>query len=236
MGLMEKLEDAKATLEQAKRNRNFKKANAKREAAAELLYTLGQCRGKLEVSQSEFRRTIQVQSRNIQQGRKNHQDTLIQEQILWDAAIGYMLVKDAIYALKSVTSYDSVAHAYDLLDAAMRQIAGKKNGLGDFLRIKSKKDRNEYGYITSDAAVKDKEALLESFFEELKVTGDIDACMEKATYPETRQVERAKGAAERTGGNAFADALNDLPDDEEDMDSLDEATLDRIMDINPPME
>ena len=33
---------------------------------------------------------------------------------------------------------------------------------------------NEYGYITSATAVKDKEALLESFFDRLKVNGDIE--------------------------------------------------------------
>ena len=171
MAIMEAMEDAKRYLEELKKKRSFKKANLAREEMAELTASLAKCSGKLEICKKDFNRTIRTQSRNISNGQRLGADTMVQEQMLWDAAMGYLLVRDAMFALRTINSYDSVAHAYDLLDAATKQITGKRGSVAKFIHIKSGKTRNEYGYITSATAVKDKEALLESFFDRLKVKG-----------------------------------------------------------------
>ena len=89
-------ENAKDALDELKRSREFKKANKEREKSKELLAALMKCRGRLETSKTDFNRVIKTQSRNIKKGRAEGMDVLLEEQILWDAAIGYMLVRDAI--------------------------------------------------------------------------------------------------------------------------------------------
>jgi hypothetical protein len=191
MAISDILEDAKDYLEQLKKKYKFKKANLRREEMAELQASLAKCRGKLEICKNDFNRTIRTQSRNIADGMRIGADTLIQEQMLWDAAVGYMLVRDAIYALKTINSFDSVSHAYDMLDAAVKQMSGKKS---KFPVFGASKERNVYGYITSSAAVKEKETLLESMFDRLKATGDIEECLGMA----------------RSGGAASEDASSEI--------------------------
>ncbi|MCD8191033.1 MAG: hypothetical protein LUD78_12605 [Clostridiales bacterium] len=119
------LEDAKSQLNDMKQNRKFARINADMKAKSELQYSLGKCRGKLEGCKKDFNRIIRNQSRYIQEGQQDGMDTVINEQNLWDAALGYMLVKGAIFALKTVADYDSITHAYEMLDAASRQISGQ---------------------------------------------------------------------------------------------------------------
>lgn len=235
------LNDAKAYIKQMQRKHKFKKANKERDEAAALQYDLGVCRGKLESCKKQFNRTIRTQSANIAEGRATGADTIIQEQILWDAAMGYMLVNDAIFALQSVTSNDSVAHAYDLLDAAMKQIAGKGTGLSKLPKIGSTKERNAYGYITSDTAVKQKEMLLDTFFERLKETGDIEGCLAESDNPSHVRVSRERSASsngsyERSGaiGSSSVDMMMDRLCDADPGEDDDDIELTVSTDVRPP--
>ena len=243
MAIMEAMEDAKRYLEELKKKRSFKKANLAREEMAELTASLAKCSGKLEICKKDFNRTIRTQSRNISNGQRLGADTMVQEQMLWDAAMGYLLVRDAMFALRTINSYDSVAHAYDLLDAATKQITGKRGSVAKFIHIKSGKTRNEYGYITSATAVKDKEALLESFFDRLKVNGDIEECLNIARNPADQQAERrracAEGAAPESGdgGSESRDdlmaRLNGVRDSQEP-ENYSDADIAAMGDIHPP--
>lgn len=135
------------------------------------------CAGDLEASLTELKRMVKTQSDNINQGEQNGNNTLVQRQILWDAAIGYMLVRDAIYALHTVPSMDSVSHAYELLDAATNQIF-RRGKLG--VRLKKwqcKIAKGTYEYVASFEAMEEKNEQLESFFERLIVEGDIEQCL-----------------------------------------------------------
>ena len=180
MALMDSLEAAKDSLNEFKRKRRFKKANKQREEAAQLQSDLTKCRGKLETCRAEFSRTVRTQAANIRKGQSEGMDTLLQEQILWDAAVGYLLVRDAIYSIQTLNNYDSVDHAYDMLEQATKQMMNKRNHLNN-MKLVSKKKRDEYGYITSESSRKEKEQMLELFFEKLKQTGDIEACVNEAT-------------------------------------------------------
>lgn len=202
MPISDTLDDVKASVKEIMRKHRFKKANMERREAAELQSSLAKCRGKLEVCRKDFARSIKTQSKNIAEGQRTGMETIIHEQMMWDSAIGYMLVNDAIFALKSISTYDSIAHAYDMLEAAAKQMSGKKSGLGRVTHIGSTKKRDSYGYITSEAAVREKEELLGSFFEQLKVTGDIEACLEAARDPAAHQAE-LRGAY--TGGSGLTE-------------------------------
>lgn len=243
MAISDMMSEVKNSLGEIKRKYRFKKARMAREDAVELQTTLAKCRGKLEICKNDFNRAINAQSKNITEGKKIGADTIIQEQIMWDAAIGYMLVRDAIYALETISSYDAVSHAYEMLDAAMKQVAGKKSNFPGSMKIGSTKERNAYGYITSTAALKEKEELLDSFFEELKNSGDIEARLADARIPGARQAElrRAYTDAQEPETEKTSEiddymsrlnAVKDTPAAAEDF----EKGMDSMLDIHPPKD
>ena len=237
MAISDMIEEVQSSLKDIKRKYRFKKARMAHEEAAELQATLAKCRGKLEICRKDLNRAINTQSKNICAGLKEGADTLIQQQILWDAAIGYMLVRDAIYALETISSYDAVSHAYEMLDAAMKQVAGKKSGFPSNMKIGSTKERNAYGYITSSAALKEKEGMLDTFFEQLKLEGDIEARLAEARLPGERQAEQRhaymNNVAPVSGTQSYMDRLSGVKDDE-DMEMDFSGDKSAMFDIHPP--
>ncbi len=180
MAIFEYIEAAKKQIADMKRKYKFNKANKEREKAAELLNDTVSCKGKLEVCKEEFNSVIKKQSKAILDGRTKGMDTNVQKNMLWDAAIGYLLVKDAIFAIDSVTSNDGLAHAYDLLDVATCQMKGKKPKGSIIPGVISKMgERDSYGFLSAETTLHDKEKYLESFFEELICSGDIEFCINK---------------------------------------------------------
>ncbi len=177
MELLDIFGDSQKALDELRRNKTFKRQNRERRQAVELLDALSKCRGKLNISLKNFERSIREQSKFIREGLRDGRDILLQEQTLWDAAIGYMLVSDAIFALKSINTYDSVEHAYELLEEAIKIMTGRAKPK-DSLNLGRQRERDAYGYITSKTAIKRKEEMLDSFFNELKTSGDIEACIE----------------------------------------------------------
>ncbi len=240
MTISETLEEVRAYLAELKKKNQFRRARQERQSAVELQATLAQCRGKLEICRKDLDRTINLQSKNITQGMIMGTDTVIQEQLLWDAAIGYMLVRDAIYAVETVNSYDSISHAYEMLDTAMKQISGKKGGFLDRFKLGSSKERNAYGYLTSTAALKEKEDLLESFFEKLKREGQIEKRLSEAKSSAVRQSERRYSyTQDADAGMSELDIrkaqLDRLPQEQTFGEPF-EARMDDLMDIHPPKD
>ncbi len=243
MAISDILNEAKDSVKELLRREKFNRANMERKKAAELQSALAKCRGQLEICRKDLERTVRAQSRHIREGEKEGMDTAVQEQLLWDGAIGYMLVKDAIFSLKTVSSSDSVSHAYEMLEAAIRQMSGKKGKLPAPFGTAARKERNSHGYITSEAALRAKEEQLESIFESLKETGDIESCLLASRNASDIQAERRNAY---TGGmvspglsapSGVSDLdmhmarLNSLPDagDEED-----DEDLSALGDIRPP--
>ncbi len=240
MAISDTIRDVKNSLEEIKRKYRFKKSRMVREDAVELQVTLTKCRGKLEICKKDFNRVINIQSKNINEGKKVGADTIIQEQILWDAAIGYMLVRDAIFALETITSYDTVSHAYEMLDAAIKQAAGKKTTFTSGIKVSNTKERNAYGYVTSTAALKDKEEQLNCFFEELKQLGDIEARLANARQPGALQAEQRFAYSEgkepvQSDVDQYMNRLNSLADTPSAPTNFEQGLGD-MMDIHPPKD
>lgn len=181
MAIFDLLDDAKKTVNDLKKKYKFHYLNKKREEAAGLIYDVNACQGRLGACKREFNRIIKEQSKAVREGRVNGMDVFIQQNMLHDAAVGYLLVRDAMFALNSVSSTDSIAHAYELLETATLQMQGKKP-LKDLIPgVANKKgDRDKYGFLTADATLADKNAYIATFFDELIQTGDIDKCIEKS--------------------------------------------------------
>lgn len=241
MAIADMINEVKKSLEATMHDRRFKKANMKREEKAALVAEVAKCSGKLAMCRNNFRTTIKKQSMYIAEGVKNGFDTIPQEQILWDAAVGYMLVTDAMFALKSLSSYDSVTQAYEMLDAAAKRASGQNPGLAKG-RGSEKKGRPEYGYIGSADAAASKEELLNGFFAQLKQTGDIEACLESAKHPavvesERRNIYLAEGGScavpAMSGGMDLDAMLDSIPGSEEESDfgNLENTAM---LNITPP--
>lgn len=217
MSISEKLDDAKRTLAELKKKHRYKKANAAMANNVELQVELGKCRGRLEVCLKDFNRVIQAQSKNITEGRRGGFDTLLQEQQLWDASIGYMLVKDAIFALKTIGNHDAIANAYEMLEAAVKQMSGKGSKLRHMPQIGILRDRGVYKKLTSQDAIQEKEQLLDAFFETLKETGDIEGCLSGMEHPGAIDASRRVGTAS-TSASELRDRLNSIPGGEADQE------------------
>ena len=174
----DKLHAAKKKLEAIKKNHRYRKANKDRAVMAEITYEIAKCAGDLGACLKDFKYTIEEQSFAVRKGRAECYPTQIQEGQLRDAAIGYMLVKDALFVLKSVSSYDSVENAYILLDAATGKITGER--VFPFFSGSKKPKREEYAFLNSQEAYQKKQEMYDSFVEKLIDTGDIEACIEEA--------------------------------------------------------
>lgn len=231
--ISEKYEDVRRALEAFCRKRRFKKANDARAEAAELQSALATCRGKLEICKKDFNRTIRTEARHIAEGVSLGADTTIQEQTMWDAAIGYMMVKDAIYSLRTISTFDSVSHAYDMLGAAIDLISERQRVLPKVPKIGPKRDRNIYGYITSNTALDQKQEILDGFFEELKRNGDIEACLMKTRSPAEVNASRTVGLEAELDSSRANAVLGDRPSPAELVEP-DEADLKAWMDIHSP--
>ena len=242
MGIAELLNETKKMLNELARKKKFEKANQVRAEKTQMTMDIAKCAGNLNVCKVAFRNAIKEQYRNIAVGRANGYDTLPQEQIMWDAAVGYLLVEDAAYALTSLGSYDSMTRAYELLDAANDQITNKKRLFKNFRM--DKKERGAFGQVGSEALKRQKEEIVDSFFEELKQTGDIEKCVEKYKNPRTVEAERRLAytadpqvlmeAPAATGANSDSldDLLNQLPDSVEDIDFS--GLENDLLNIKPP--
>ena len=118
--ITDKINDAKKALDNAMRDRRFKKERMAREKRAEYVAEVAICSGKLTACKNDLSRAIRQQSSYITEGAKQGCDTTLQEQNLKDSAIGYMLLNDAIYALRSINNSNDIEYAYRILDVAAR--------------------------------------------------------------------------------------------------------------------
>lgn len=213
MALLEVLDEVKSKIKELKKKYRYRQERLQREDAVELQMTLADCRGKLEVSKLAFNRAIEEKSREIRKGEAEHVDVQLHEVLLWDAAIGYLLVRDAIFVLSTINSYESVSHAYEMLDEAMKAVSKKKKGVfPKRMAIGTTSERNVYGYITSSAALKEKELLLENIFPSLRVNGDIEGHLKAAYNNADNNPNRPDGGAAQSDYEKLLAELGKIPE------------------------
>lgn len=227
MSMENKIADIKALIHDMSRNIKWKKLNKDREEQVKLQAALAKCRGQMEACLKDFNRTIRQQARSIAEGKAMGAETTINEQIMWDSAIGYMLVKDALFSLKSISTQDSVSHAYEMLDAAIDLMTGKQKTFV-LPKLGGNRERNAYGYITSEGALRQKNDYLDTFFEKLKETGDIEGCL---------AISRGVAEVDADRLSAYAAALDSAKDIDEsapEIDDFDADAYSALLDMTPP--
>lgn len=237
MAELNPLERARNALDEMKKKIRYNKANTEREKAAALQYDLMVCRSQLEGIRKDLDRTIRAQSRNIREGQLEKMNTSVQVGILREAALSYILVKDAIYSLKTVNSYDSVSYAYELLDAAVAQMTGKQKGKKDpFAFFSQAKRRPEYAQLTSAETLQKKVSQRDNLMTDLINTGDIETCLSngpKTASDGQRQYQyQNDGKTPGTSSDLYA-KVNGLPDDAsaaDDNKPLETPSLGKVID------
>lgn len=161
--------------------RKYKSSKFKKEhnASVELQKDIMTCRGKLGVCKVDFKNEIRRLSSKIKQGKALGQDTVELEGLLWDAALGYLLVEDATFKLQGVSSASSIYYAYDLLEYTYDTISSRntKTGLKKVGKLKGLITGASSSQKTSNDIVKAKEAVLEQIFNDLLDKGDIEAAL-----------------------------------------------------------
>ncbi len=179
MNIKEMISSAKKKIEQIKKNYHFKSENERRKKEAQLTEELMICAGDLGVCRSTYERAVRRQSEEIREGMANGYPVTVQKNLLMDAAVGYMIVKEALFVIQSVATYDSIVDAYALLDMAAKTITGEK-----MKRPKKSKrpSREEYAFLNSFETVEAKKRIVTSsgFMDMLIATGDIEKCIEAA--------------------------------------------------------
>lgn len=176
MAVNDRIEIVKKKLQNMKKKYEYNKANKEREHRAQLTVDLMDCAGDLGVCKSEYVWIIRDQSAVVREGIKSGFNVEQQKLQLLDAAVGYMLVNETMYVLKSITSYDELSRAFDLLDVATKKITGEK--AVKFSMFGSKKPkRSEYGYLNSSDTIEEKKNIVTGFLDDLIETGDIEKCI-----------------------------------------------------------
>lgn len=179
MSMKDAIESVKKKIEKIKRNHQFSRANRKRDWEAKLTKELMDCAGDLGVCRGQYEIAIRRQSEEIREGLAKGYPVAIQKNLLMNAAVGYLVVKDALFVIRSVSTYDSIENAYALLDMATKTITGEKVKKP---KIGKHPTREEYAFINSFETLEAKEKIVNSngFMEMLIATGNIEKCMAAA--------------------------------------------------------
>ena len=195
MSVKEKLNDIKKKLAAMKKKSDYKKANKERAKQAQLTVDLANCAGDLGICKKEYEWSVRDLSRLIQQGIMNGNNVEFQKEQLIDAAVGYILVDEAMYVLQSVGTYDSLTRAYDLLDAATMSITGEKAiKFPSFSGGKPK--RKEFDYLNSSDLIEEKKGFVSEFLDDLIESGDIQATITEARKKKNERPSMGSNAQE----------------------------------------
>ena len=98
MELSETIKSTSDYIEGMKKKLRHKYSKKLFQNAVDISVEINECVGKMTFCQNEFRRVIKRQSAAIKQGREEGYTTAVQESMLENAAVGYLLVKEALYA------------------------------------------------------------------------------------------------------------------------------------------
>jgi hypothetical protein len=97
-------------------------------------------------------------------------------------------------------------------------MSGKGGKVRHMPQLNVLQDRGIYAGLTSQEALESKEQLLDAFFETLKDTGDIEACLASGVNPAANQAARRASAAAVPGGTSdvsdLRERLNSIPGQE----------------------
>lgn len=211
------LRDTERTLEKLKKDIKHSKRKKEIDKKTELLVTVGECVQNLEKCKVNFKRNAYTQAAAVRDNMQKGADSVPQQRILWDSALGYLIADEAISALGTISGYDDLNSAYSMMENILERIGSddndrvpdvKKIGLGGVIEMAlsdnmttTKTPKDGFGVrhdITADLTSRDRiirhEAMVNSFFRELIKTGELEYLVDEARK------------------TAFHDALNKLYD------------------------
>lgn len=210
MEINEMIGNVKKTLKKILRNRKYKKELDEHNRNVDMLQSLMKCSGELNQCKSSYLAAIRQQQRNIRSGMEEGFDTQPQKNLLKEAALGYLVVEDAMFSLKSMGSYNQMVRAYALLDAITKDVTGKKGRLSKRRQFEDDNGDDLISQFNSAEVVSQLEMKLNNYLDELLVTRDIEGCMKKIRLSSPTATRSEQGnynpkAASHEGGAANKD-------------------------------
>jgi len=191
-----RIDSIKRKIERMMRDRQFRREGKFFEWKCKYSEQLLTCSGELNVCKKIFELVISETAKSVRQGLEEVRNVELQKLELKNAAIGYMIMDDATFALRSVNSYDAINMAYESLDMAERRLKGespRKN-----LRIFGRHpERGSVQSILENADIEEERLKIYSAIEsELTESGNIEQALKHYREKKKKEVEnKAYGSA-----------------------------------------
>lgn len=205
-----KASNVKYRIEKMMKDKQFKKEAKFFDWKCKYSMELNECAGELNLCRQMFSMIAFSAAKDIKQGEDEFRDTSLQEAELKNAFLGYLMMDDALYTLKSINDYDAITSAYESLDRAEKRIKGEKakKNLGTFFR---KPDREGVKATLENEVLDEKrEKIYSEVKDELKATGNIEQTL--LNYRQRKREEKngvrqpaARAEASRTETPAVPD-------------------------------
>lgn len=253
------LSDTGKVLENLQKKSRHAKRKKEIDSKVELLNTIGECKMNLEKCKVSLMRNAYTQAAAVRECMSNGVDSTAQKQILWDSAIGYLVADEAISALGTISGYDDLNRAYSMMEKiiarigsseennvpdvkkiGLRGVIGLANADGKNIEITgAKRDgfgvRHEFtSEITSGERLNRHEAMVESFFSELIMTGDLKYLVDEARRAAYANSLEELYATQKTANDEPEVAAIDEIDEAEEIE-LDEPDIAPTV-KNPPVK
>lgn len=197
------LRDTERVLEKLQKKSRHSKRKKEIDKKTKLLVTVGKCVQNLEKCKVNFKRNAYTQAAAVRDNMQKGADSVPQQRILWDSALGYLIADEAISALGTISGYDDLNSAYSMMENILERIGSddndrvpdvKKIGLGGVIEMAlsdnmtaTKTPKDGFGVrhdITADLTSRDRivrhEAMVNSFFRELIKTGELEYLVDEA--------------------------------------------------------
>ena len=202
MEINEMIGNVKKTLKKILRNRKYKKELDEHNRNVDMLQSLMECSGELNQCKSSYFTAIRQQQRNIRNGKEEGFDTTAQRNLLKEAALGYLVVEEAMFSLKSMGSYNQILRAYAMLDSITKDVTGKKGRFSKRRQLDIDDGEDLISQFNSDEKLAELGAKVENHLDELAVTKDIEASMKRIRFSSLTESNAPNGSMDNYNSNS----------------------------------
>ena len=234
----DKLTEIQKKINKMMKDRRYKKANKFMEWQNEYSAEILKCAGELRKCREELSLVITDTARAIKHGRAEIRNISLQEKELENAAMGYLVVDDAIYALQSVNNYDAINDAFETINLAAKRLYGErpKKKMGTLFRHPEREDFKTY--LESDEINDARELVYKDIKENLIASGNIEECLKQYRQNMLKNPKKKTSDVNESDDNAGSSSYvsTETPAEEDDAAKREKIERDKGISFNtaPP--
>ena len=176
MDINTKLNSIKDTIDDIMRSSAYRRARQDLAAQAQVISRIAFCAGELNCCKVELQSIIRHESLLWRQAKQLGFANEMQDALVWEASVKYMLVEEAIFFLNSTSDFDRLQCACKHITNVIGQMDGAGAYWGLFRRGE-KIARPLIGEMFEENAVSAKSKYLNEFYKNVLATGDIERCL-----------------------------------------------------------